>query len=224
MIKAAIFDMDGLLIDSEPFWQEAEVSVFRQVGVPITKEKTIETMGLRIDEVVEHWYARYPWDTQSKEEVTQKIVDKVIALVKEKGTAKKGVYQAIKVFGDQNIPIAIASASLRNVIDAVVERLGIAEQLSSVHSAEDEAHGKPYPDVYLTAAKKLGVPPSECLAFEDSPNGVLSAKAAGMKCIAVPDEAVIGDSRLNTADLVLDSLEEFNQDVLDQISYRPQQI
>ena len=216
MIKAVIFDMDGLLIDSEPLWQEAEISVFSQVRVPLTQEMTKETMGLRVDEVVEHWHTRYPWEKPSKEETAQKIADRVVELVKEKGVAKKGVNQTIQIFVGQNIPIAIASSSWRKIIDAVVERLGIAEYISLTHSAQDELHGKPHPGVYLTTAQKLGVLPSECLAFEDSPNGVLAAKAAQMKCIAVPDATVAEDPRFLAADIVLHSLEEFSRETLNQ--------
>src|SRR6185369_7109912 len=104
MIQAIIFDMDGLLIDSEPLWEEAELEVFNQVGVPLTSEMTKQTMGLRVDEVVQHWFDLYPWKDISHKEMEAKIVEKVIALIKEKGTAKEGVNEMIRFFKDKNMP------------------------------------------------------------------------------------------------------------------------
>ncbi|MDP2641458.1 MAG: hexitol phosphatase HxpB [Candidatus Yanofskybacteria bacterium] len=216
-IRAAIFDMDGLLIDSEPFWQDTEVAVFTQLGVPLTQEMTKETMGLRVDEVVEHWFSRYPWRGLTKEETVRKIVDRIVESVKTKGEAKEGAHAAIRLVAKQGIPVAIASSSWREIIKAVIERLGITEYISIAHSAEEEAYGKPHPAVYLTTAQKLGVLPSHCLTFEDSPNGVLSAKAARMKCVAVPDKAVRGDKQFCIADATLSSLKEFTQEVFERL-------
>ncbi len=213
MIKAVIFDMDGLLIDSEPLWEEAEMRVFSKIGVPLTREMTKQTMGLRIDEVVQHWYGRYPWNGPTQQEVQEGIVAKVIELVRVKGESKKGAKQIVKFFTDNNLPIAIASSSQTEIINAVLERIGIRDAFTVICSAEHEPYGKPHPGVYITTAEKLGVLPQDCLAFEDSPNGVLSAKAAKMKCVAVPDEKMRGDKRLLISDLMIDSLEEFGNDL-----------
>ena len=214
MIKAIIFDMDGLLVDSEPLWQEAEIMIFIPLGVPLSKEMARTTMGLRIDEVVEHWFTRYPWQETTKKVVEDKVVEKVIELIEEKGRMLKGVEEIIKLFATANMPMAIASSSQTRVIDAVLKKISIREYIRVVHSAEEEPYGKPHPGVYITAAKKLGVSPEYCLAFEDSPNGVLSAKAAGMKCIAVPDSSVREDEGFTKADMVLDSLEDFHIEYL----------
>ena len=211
MIKAAIFDMDGLLIDSEPLWQEAEKLVFGKVGIQLTPEKMLETMGLRVDEVVQHWYARQPWENATQEQVTADLVNNVIVLIKAKGMPMKGVKHAVDFFKSRNIPMAIASSSLTEIIKAVLDKLDIKDDLKAIHSAEHEPYGKPHPGVYITTAAKLGVRPEECLAFEDSPNGVLSAKAARMKCISIPDPHVASDPRIQIADLVLPSLESLSE-------------
>ena len=209
MVKAVIFDMDGLLIDSEPLWEEAEIKTFREVGVPITKEKTNETMGLRVDEVVEHWFSRYPWKSPSKKEVEVKVVERVIELIQERGKAQKGAEGIMRLFANKKVPMAIASSSQTEIINAVLGKLSIQKYFKVAHSAEHEPYGKPHPGVYITTAKKLNVEPESCLAFEDSPNGVLSAKAAKMKCIAVPDSAMRDNKIFFIADMVLGSLEDF---------------
>ncbi|MBI2598620.1 hexitol phosphatase HxpB [Candidatus Curtissbacteria bacterium] len=216
MIKAIIFDMDGLLIDSEPLWEEAELATFSAVGVPLTEEMTKETMGLRVDEVVQHWFSRYPWKTPTQKEVEATIVEKVIELVNEKGIAKDGVEAIVKTFKKAGLPMAIASSSQTEIINAVLDKLGIKDYFKVIHSAEHETYGKPHPGVYITTAVKLGIPPQNCLAFEDSPNGVLAAKAARMKCVAVPDIKMKDDKRLLIADMVITSLNDFHLEALKQ--------
>lgn len=218
MIKAVILDMDGLLIDSEPIWEEAEVLCFAKVGVPLTSEMTKRTMGLRVDEVVQYWFTRYPWKEITQKEVKTEIVEKVIELVKEKGIARKGVNELIAMLKRKNFPLAIASSSQTEIINAVLNKLGIGQEIEVIHSAEHEPFGKPHPVVYITAAEKLGVLPQDCLAFEDSPNGVLAAKAAKMKCVAVPDEKMKEDKRFFIADKVINSLLDFTEKDFDDLS------
>lgn len=214
MIKAIIFDMDGLLIDSEPLWEEAEIEAFTAVGVPLTSEMTKQTMGLRVDEVVEHWYTKYPWKDRSKKEVEAIIVKNVINLVKAKGKALEGVNEIVQLFKHEGLPMGIASSSQTDIINAVLEKLLIVSEMSVVYSAEHEPYGKPHPGVYITAAKELKVAPENCLAFEDSPNGVLAAKAAKMKCIAIPDSKMKEDKPFCIADRIIDSLLDFDINIL----------
>src|SRR5215475_6685577 len=124
--------MDGLLIDSEPLWKEAEVLEFTKVGVPLTLEMTSQTTGLRTDEVVEYWYKRFPWDTPSQEDVAYKIDSVVIELIKTKGAAKPGVNEAINICEEAGLPIAIASSSSKVLIEAVLERIGIADKIDII--------------------------------------------------------------------------------------------
>lgn len=216
MIDAVIYDMDGLLIDSEPFWQETELRVFNEIGVPLTFELTYETVGLRINEVVDHWYRRFPWTSeQGKEEQKEKIVgwiiDGVIACIREKGTLKPGSHESIDFFRAKNLRIALASSSYYRIIDAVLERFALGPVFEVVHSAEHEPFGKPHPAVYLTTASQLQVQPSACLALEDSLNGVRSAKNAGMTCIAIPEEGLRKRASFTEADLILPSLLDMNE-------------
>ena len=217
MLKAVIFDMDGLLIDSEPLWQEVEITVFGQVGIQLTKEDVGGTMGLRVDDIVEYWFSRRPWKEPSKKKIEDDIVEKVVALIEEEGKAREGVDEIIDLFTKMNIPLAIASSSPSPIINAVLDKISIRQHIQIVHSAEMEIHGKPHPGVYLTTAKKLNIRPEQCLVFEDSPNGVLAAKAAKMRCVAVPNSAVKDDTIFSIADLKINSLTDFRYEHLEQI-------
>jgi len=211
MIKAVVFDMDGLLIDSEPFWREAERGAFEKIGVPVKKEITNETMGVRTDALVEYWFKRYPWNGPSKKEVEMDIVRRVISMIKKEGELMPGAREVLEIFKKMDLPMAIASSSSLDIINAVLERTLIEQYISVVHSAQDELFGKPHPAVYIGASKKLGIAAESCVAFEDSPNGILSAKSAGMRCIAVPSEGVEGDEAMRKADLVINSLLDFDE-------------
>lgn len=213
-IDAIIFDMDGLLIDSEPLWRIAEVEALTEVGVSITEADAVETTGLRTDEVVELWHARYPWREPAKKTVEARIVSRLIALVRERGEAMPGVHEALEALSGAGYPLAIASSSASEIIAATLETLGLAGYFRVTQSAEHEPFGKPHPGVYIEAARALGVEPRLCLAFEDSPNGVIAAKAARMTCIAVPDPVLAADRRFGAADLVLGSLAEFRMGML----------
>lgn len=203
--------MDGLLIDSEPVWREAEKEIFALVGITLTDEMCFQTVGLRIDEVVRHWKNKFPWDNYSEKEIEEKVIFRVIELVKEKCKILPGVYSAISFFKSKNLPLAIASASAIPIIETVVEKLKIKNEFKIIHSAQNESFGKPHPAVYLSTAKLLGVDPTECLVFEDSFNGVVSAKAARMKVVAVPEDIHYGELRFHAADWQLKSLEEVEE-------------
>ena len=212
-LRAILFDMDGLLIDSEPFWHEAEIHGFGLAGLHLTAEQCLETTGLRVDEVVSFRYGQTPWESPSQEVVTEVIVERVVALVKEKGTLKPGVAEALEFARSAGLRIGLASSSRYLIINAVLDTFGLRSAFEVIHSAEEEVRGKPAPDVYLTAARKLGIDPADCVAVEDSPNGVLSAKAAGMKCIAVPEPALRDDPRLAEADVVIGWLGELDAEL-----------
>lgn len=213
MIKAVIFDMDGVLIDSEPFWRESEIEVFARVGLRLTEAMCRETMGLRIDEAVAYWHRRHGWEGPSPGEVAERVVGGLIERVRREGELMSGARHALAFFRSRGVKMGLASSSSYRIIGAVVERLGLGGEFECVYSAEEEEYGKPHPGVYLTAASRLGVGPTECLAVEDSLNGVLAAKAARMKCVAVPEPSARRDPRFAIADVTLDSLEEVGEGV-----------
>jgi len=218
VIKAAIFDMDGLLINSEPFWQEAEKLVFAIVGIKLTTAMCEQTMGLRIDEVVRYWYNQKPWSNYSLIEIENQIMDEVEKLITLKGEQLEGVDYIINFFKEKQIPMAVASSSKMKIINTVMRKLNLAEKFNIIHSAEFEPFGKPHPGIFITTAEKLNVKPEDCIVFEDSFNGLIAAKAARMKAVAIPDKSLYDQQKLCIADLKLRSLMEFNESHLKNIS------
>lgn len=218
MIEAVIFDMDGLLIDSEPLWHEAEIIAFEKVNIHLTRQDCLETTGMRVDEVVDYRYRRQPWEGAGKKEIAEDIIDNVIRLIQEKGELKDGAKQAIHFVQRLNVKVALASSSAYSVIRAVLDKFDLTPVFSVIHSAQEEPRGKPHPGVYLTACQKLNADPEACLAIEDSLAGVIAAKAAKMICIAVPEEAWRDDKRFVLADLQLTSLHELNDVAWEKIS------
>lgn len=210
MIKAVIFDMDGILINSEPFWQASEYKVFGSLGLDVNKNLFEQFMGKRIDEVVACMYKVTPWDKVSQEQVVEDIMDSVIQFVKEDGKALPGVRETLKTLQESSLKIALASSSKMKIINAVLDKLELREYFEIVHSAEYEEYGKPHPQIFISTANMLQVDPSECLVIEDSINGVISALGACMKCIAVPEKEATNLNKFIIANKVLESLEDFN--------------
>jgi mannitol-1-/sugar-/sorbitol-6-/2-deoxyglucose-6-phosphatase len=208
--EAVVLDMDGLLIDTEPVWRAAQSAVFAGFGVALSERDLLDSTGQPIEELIPVWRRRSPGPDPAgtgltDAEIAGLIIDQVIAYVKARGRPMPGVTAAIALFERCGLRLAIASSSPLRLIDAVCDRLGLT-RITVRCSAMDEARGKPAPDVYLTAARRLGVLPANCLALEDSPAGVASARSAGMRCVAVPDPLLAADPRYREADLVLESL------------------
>lgn len=221
MLRAAIFDMDGLLIDSEPLWQEAEVEVFGALGVPLSRELCRQTTGLRVDDVVRHWFGRHPWTGPGLAEVEAAVIDAVIDRIRERGEAKPGAAEALEIARDRGLRLALASSSSRRIIVAVLERLGLGAAFEVVRSGEEEPWGKPHPGIFLSTAAALDVAPGACLVLEDSLHGVVAAKAARMRCICVPEAFPHHDARLGLADAVVPSLRSIDRTLLDRIEAGP---
>ncbi|MBC8953710.1 hexitol phosphatase HxpB [Xenorhabdus sp. PB62.4] len=206
-IDAAIFDMDGLLIDSEPYWEQGEKSVFSALGLDLTlAEKLPDTLGLRIDKVVELWYQASPWQGPSKREVEQRIINDVVQSVKENRPLLPGVEHALSLCRERGLKIGLASASPHEMLEQVLELFNLRHYFDVVVSAANLPHSKPHPEVYLQAASQLGVEPIHCVTLEDSFNGMIATKAARMRSIVVPATHHFDDHRWSLADIKLNSL------------------
>ena len=203
--------MDGVLVDSEPIWRAVEREVFARVGIEVTDEDLFETMGVRVADVVERWHRRHPWNEPSREEVARSIVDGVAQAIEREGAFNQEAIRAIDYVEGLGLRLALASSSPMRLIRAVLSLGGLADRFEVVLTAEDEEQGKPDPAVYRSAALALRVAPERCLAVEDSVNGVRSAKAARMVCVAVPVSGVTDG--FEEADLVLDTIAEFDERV-----------
>ncbi|HEY8400913.1 MAG TPA: hexitol phosphatase HxpB [Cytophagaceae bacterium] len=220
MIKAVIFDMDGLLVDSEPVWREVEIEIFKEVGVFLTNDLCRQTMGLRLDEVVKHWYSIKPWKEKDLKEVEQSIIEGVRQKIGLQ-QPMEGVREILDFLKSQKVTMALASSSCMVLIETVLDAFQIRDYFSVVQSAESEPYGKPHPGVFLTTTQKLGgINPTQCLVFEDSLNGVLAAKSARMKAVAVPDSEQFHDPRFAIADLKLKSLKDFSLNHWEELSRR----
>ena len=214
-IDATLFDMDGLLIDSEILWHQAEVEIFGALGVPLLATSTRSTKGVFINDVVAYWYSRYPWNGPSIEDVIAKLVSRVGSLVESEGRLLPGAIRAIDLTSERG-PVALASSTPLALIQRSLDHFDLSDRFASVHSAEFEPYGKPHPGVFLTAATSLGVAPTRCLVFEDSTAGVIAARAASMSLVAVPTREDRGEVEYLLADLVLDSLDDLSTDWLDE--------
>jgi sugar-phosphatase len=200
--------MDGVLIDSEPLWRRAEIEIFANVGLVLRDSDCRKTQGLRIDEAVTYWHERSPWSGLSCSEVAECIVARVAELIRREGQLMPGAQIALDWAANSGWRIALASSSTGFLIETTLDQLGIRDYFEVVRSAENEAAGKPHPDVYLAAARDLRLEPGACTAIEDSPNGVAAALAAGMQCLAIPPPEDRDDPRFASATAILPSLEE----------------
>lgn len=206
-ILAAIFDMDGLLIDSEPLWDRAELDVIASLGVDITRRSELpDTLGLRIDMVVELWYAQQPWNGPNRQEVTDRIIQRAISLVEAERPLLAGARDAVALCKANGLMVGLASASPLHMLEKVLDLFDLREYFDALASAEKLPYSKPHPQVYLDCAAKLGVNPLCCVALEDSVNGMIASKAARMRSIVVPDAEHRDDPRYVLANVKLSSL------------------
>lgn len=210
-LNTVIFDMDGLLIDSEPLWHEAADEVFKQYGVSLSDEQYKTTTGLRTREFVQWWFRQFNIGDDELAKAENKIIEIVIHKVQQRGTIMPGVDYIFKFFKQKQFKIGLATSSPQNLINVVVAITGIGNYLDATASAGDLPYGKPHPQVYLDCANKLQVHPHECICFEDSFNGMIAAKAARMTCVIVPHHSQAKDERWGAADLKLSSLQNFGE-------------
>ena len=213
-MRATLFDMDGLLIDSEVLWHKAEVEIFGRLGVPLREEQDRSTKGTFVNTVVDYWFDRYPWTGPTPGDVVDQLLERVGQLVESEGRLLPGALRALDLASGRG-PIALASSTPLALIHRCLNHFGLGDRFASIHSAEFELFGKPHPGVFLTAAQSINVVPTQCLVFEDSAAGVLAAKAASMSVVAVPTPNDRDAAEFLLADLVLGSLEELSPVWLD---------
>ena len=208
--NTVIFDMDGLLINSEPLWDEAATEIFQHYNFQLSKAQYATTTGMRTKEFVEWWFTYYKIDARHNAVAEAAILKKVIEKVAAKGSAMPGVAHIFNFFIERNFKIGMATSSGKPLIDVVVDKLGIRNYLQSIESAAELPYGKPHPQVYLNCAEALNSHPTQCICFEDSFNGLIAAKAARMKCVVVPAAHDSKNEKFNAADLKISSLVNFN--------------
>ena len=211
--KAIIFDMDGVLIDSEPFWGQASMETMAKVGIPYTRDDVMRFQGVRIGDIVSRVWDENPV-SYSKEEIECMVCERVSELVLESGRVLPGIDNVIQKAAKWGLKIGLATSTPRRVAVNFIKRVGIGDNIDVMCTGEEVAYGKPHPEIYILCAERLGVEPWECVVFEDSVNGVVAAKAARMHTVAVPAAESRGDKRYGIADVMLDSLSSFTDDMI----------
>ena len=218
LYDAVIFDMDGVLIDSEPLWKIAMEEVFHSVGSTLTKQDFQKTVGLRLDEVIRFWHQHEGWKNVSPREVEMLIVERMKELIKQNGQPLEGVIEMLRFLKSENKKIGLATSSYRVLIDTVLSELGITNLFDFTHSAEDEDFGKPHPAVYLAVAERLNIQSLKCLVIEDSLNGIISAKAARMHVVCIPEKSHHPEPKLILADFHFQTMTEMLETIKNEIS------
>ena len=213
MIEAAIFDLDGLLIDSEEVWDAVREEYVGEHGRPYTAEVQRAMMGMSSAE-----WSRYLHESVGISDEPAVINDEIVRRMQvayaQHLPLVAGAVEAVQRVATR-FPLALASSSNRPLIDEVLELSGLAPSFRATVSSEEVGRGKPAPDVYLEAANRLGFVPDRCAAIEDSHAGIRSAHAAGMRVIVVPNASYPpGDDALALADVLLASLEELTPEVV----------
>lgn len=182
--KAVIFDMDGVIINSEALWKQAEKEIFTSLGVEVKDECSKLTKSMTTTEVTKFWYKKFPWQNIDLELVEQLVISRVLELIECENCLINGVKEFIEKLKRENYKIGLATNSPHIIVATVLQKHGISELFDVISSAEFESKGKPDPAVYLTTAKKLNVETNHCIVIEDSYSGMFAAKSAGMKVIA----------------------------------------
>ena len=200
-IAGVIFDVDGLMADSEPLHRAAWHELGRECGFPTYPTDAAESLGKRSIDIFRLHHARGRFAAEP-EEMLDRYHAILIALIRERLGPKRGLREVLEWVRGQGWPCGAASSGESVYIDVALEVLGIRSYFQAVATGDEVAEGKPHPALYLLAAARLGVEPGECVALEDSPRGVRSAKAAGMRCIAVPE----GETTIAAADAACESL------------------
>jgi HAD superfamily hydrolase (TIGR01509 family) len=214
VIDAVVFDMDGVLIQSEEVWDEVREAYVRERGGRYDAELQRAMMGMSSTE-----WSQYLHETagvrDAPEAINAEVVRRMLASYHDHLPLIDGAVDAVRRLAAR-YPLGLASSSNRQLIDAVLERAGLASYFKATVSSEEVARGKPAPDVYLEAARRLGVDPTHCAAVEDSHGGIRSAKAAGMHVIAFPNPSYPPDDEaLAQADVIIRSLEELTPELVD---------
>jgi HAD superfamily hydrolase (TIGR01509 family) len=207
-VKAIIFDMDGLLVNSEPCWHLAEKLVFGKVGILLSTKMCMETTGKPIKDVIQYWFQRNPWNNPDFAGIETELLAEASNAIKATAQLMPGVLATLIWAKSKKILVGLASASPIDMIEMVLSKFQLSSYFDFYHSAELEEYNKPHPAVYLTVAKKLNTSINQCLILEDSGNGVKGAVASGAQVIAIPAKEEFYESIFDIAHGKLKSLLE----------------
>ena len=206
IIRAVIFDMDGLLVNSEPCWHTAEKIVFGKVGLNLTTENCMETTGVPVKEVIQYWFAKKPWPSPDFDQMEKDLFAEATAAIEKEASLMPGFREALTFVKRKHWKTGLASASPMAMIKLVLKKFDLTKSFNFYHSAELEEFNKPHPAVYLSVSSKLEIPIENCLILEDSGGGVKGGVASGAQVIAVPGHHEFDDPKFNIAHFKIRSL------------------
>ena len=214
-VAAIVFDLDGVLIDSEQLWDEARQDLAAEHGIDWPEEASRAMMGMSSREWPKYMAGEVGIPL-SPDEVNEEVVRRMLRGYEDHLPLLPGAREAVERLAGR-WPLGLASSSNREIIDVVLDRMGVTDRFTATVSSEEVDRGKPAPDVYLEAARRLGIDAERCVAVEDSHNGILSAKAAGMRAIAIPNPHYPpGEDALAEADLRVEDLEALTTDAIER--------
>jgi len=204
--RAVVFDMDGLLLDTETLWHEAEVELFERHGAEFTWDDKLAVMGTSFAVTAAYFADRLGTSREQGDALVAEMIELMYERVQRAVQARPGAVELLNGLREINdVRLGLASNSPRRLVDAALASAGMTDGFDAIVTSDDVEHAKPAPDIYLLVCERLGVPPSSALALEDTESGVAAAKAAGLVCIGVPQFA---ETDVSAADRVIDSLEE----------------
>jgi HAD superfamily hydrolase (TIGR01509 family) len=199
-----VFDMDGLLLDTETMWQSAEDALFAAHGEVFTMTDKLAVIGTSFDITASYFARRLGKPPEEGAALVDEMIESVHDAMQREVSQRPGAVELVERLRGR-IPLGLASNSPRRLVDAALSTAGLSDAFGAIVTSDDVTHSKPAPDIYLRVCELLGVDPTDALALEDSHAGVASAKAAGLTCIAVPQFA---EADVSAADRIIDSLED----------------
>ena len=202
-LTAILFDMDGVIVDSEPLWRKAEIQVFGGYDIVLTDEMCRGTKGMRLDHVVSHWLEHFDRPELDTVKVEQEIVETMEELLSSEAVALPGVDAVFDYCRSESIPWNIATSSTRRLAEAALRKLGLWEQVSErIVTGDQVSEPKPAPEIFVEASRRIGLEPKDCLVIEDSSHGCLAGKRAGATVLVVPELGAPVEGAFDEADFI----------------------
>jgi HAD superfamily hydrolase (TIGR01509 family) len=203
--RAVVFDMDGLLLETEDLWHASESELFRRHGADFTREDQLALIGTSPDVSASFYARRLGHPVERGRELYDEMIGLMHERVRREVAARPGAVELVAELRRRDVPLGLASNSPRFLVDDALATAGLTDAFAAIVTSDDVEHPKPAPDIYLRACALLDVPPDQALALEDSTSGVIAAKAAGLTCIAVP---LFAETDVSAADEIVESLED----------------
>ena len=220
MKSCVIFDMDGVLVDSEPLWWQAGVDALSSVGVALDHGWSDQTRGMRTDVALDYWFRKFPWSGRTIDALADDVNTRMLEVIRDSVVSLPGVLGVVDLLARREIPMGVCSSAPLYVIEATLRALELRDTIRCVVSAHNEPMGKPHPAAYLRCAAQMRVAPRDCIAIEDSVHGAIAAKAAQMKVVAVQGSIDFASGLFDFCDARLSTLCDFDETLLDALTQR----